>query len=119
MIKKLEHQSYNFIINLKDDIYQCIFIRNSEKVVPNLNFGSTELAGIIGSNKDDFKNTKDDIEKYLEETNNISNYNFMDKGAIKKRRNKKEKSKGKSKRKSKKDQNKNEKIKRKNLKRKT
>ena len=79
----------------------------------NLNFGSTELAGIIGSNKDDFP-TKDDIEKYLEETNNISNYNFLDKGAIKKRRNKKKKSKkGKSKRKSKKDQNKNEKNKKK------
>lgn len=115
MIKKLEHQSYNFIINLKDDIYQCIFfIRNNcEKVVPNLNFGSTELAGIIGSNKDDFP-TKDDIEKYLEETNNLSNYNFLDKGAIKKRRNKRKKSKkGKSKRKSKKDQNKKEKNKKK------
>ena len=104
MIKKLEHQSYNFIINLKNNIYNCIFfIRNNcEKVVPNLNFGSTELAGIIGSNKGDFP-TKDDIEKYLEETNNLSNYNFLGGGAIKKRRNKKKKSKkGKSKRKSRK-----------------
>uniref|UniRef100_A0A6C0I574 HIT domain-containing protein n=1 Tax=viral metagenome TaxID=1070528 RepID=A0A6C0I574_9ZZZZ len=78
MIDKLKKTSYNFILKIHNDKFHCIFfIRNNcNKVRPNLNFGSTELAGVIGSNKDNFPN-KDVIDTYLDITNNVSNYTFF------------------------------------------
>ena len=92
MIDKVKESSYNFILNKKDSIFQCFFFvrKNCGTVQPNLNFGSTELAGIIGSNKDDYPD-KSAIDTYLDITNNLSNYTFLQNqgGNRKSRRNRK------------------------------
>jgi len=93
MIKKLQDYSYNFILKKNDDLFHCVFFirKNCDTVKPNLNFGATELAGVIASNKDNFPN-KHDIDNYLTTTNNISNYDFLITtlgGKRKSRRNKK------------------------------
>ena len=94
MITKLKenNSSYNFILKKKDNFFHCVFFirKNCDTVENNLNFGSTELAGVIGSNKDNFPK-KDDIDKYLTITNNVSNYDFLITlgGKRKSRRNKK------------------------------
>lgn len=100
MIKKLKDYSYNFILKKNDDFFHCVFFirKNCDTVKPNLKFGSTELAGVIASNKD--IPNKDDIVNYLNITNNLSNYDFLLTlvGKRKSRRNKKSKKfrKGKS-----------------------
>lgn len=92
MIKKLKDYSYNFILKKNGDLFCCIFFirKNCDKVYPNLNFGSTELAGVIASSAVNFPD-KNTIHNYLTETNNISNYDFLLTlgGKRKSRRNKK------------------------------
>ena len=93
MIEKIKIHSYNFILKKNGDVFHCVFFirQNCDTVEPNLNFGSTELAGVIASSsKYNFPN-KDDINKYLNITNNVSNYNFLitSGGKRKSRRNKK------------------------------
>jgi hypothetical protein len=94
MIDKLKDKNYNFILKKENDIFHCIFfIRdNCDTVKPNLNYGSTELAGVI-CDKNDFPN-KEAIETYLNETNNLTNYTFLSglRSKRKSRRNKKSKS---------------------------
>jgi hypothetical protein len=78
MIEKIKDYSYNFILNKNDIFFQCVFFirKNCDIVDPNLNYGATELAGVIHDNEDNFPN-KDGLEKYLNTTNNISNYDFL------------------------------------------
>ncbi len=101
MLDKLKESSYNFILKKNNNIFQCIFFvrKNCETVQPNLNLGSTELSGILGSNTDTFPD-KTKLYAYLDETNNLSNYLFLQNqgGNRKSRRNRKIKKsrKGKS-----------------------
>ena len=93
MIEKIKDHSYNFILKKNGDLFYCVFFirKNCDIVQPNLNFGSTELAGVIASSSTDNFPNKDDINEYLKITNNESNYDFLKNsgGKRKSRRNKK------------------------------
>ena len=70
--------TYNFITRkVKTGLQIVLFIRNC--VIPNgvkdLNFGSTELSGIIVSNEELTIN-EEDIKKYLDATNRAIDYDF-------------------------------------------
>jgi hypothetical protein len=70
--------TYNFIARkVENGIQMIIFVRHCvlPDGVSNLNFGATELSGIIVSNtKLDIVDTKD-IEPYLNATNRLEDYN--------------------------------------------
>jgi hypothetical protein len=74
--------SYNFILRKQDEILEIIFfIRFCHKsyISNNLNYGASELSGVITSNKLIHINDNEieKIKMYLEETNNISNYDIF------------------------------------------
>lgn len=73
--------SFNFI--LQKGIYNyfdvVFFVRNCNRILTkDLNFGATELAGLINTRNGKFK--AKEIAKYMEETNNIINYNVFNEG---------------------------------------
>ena len=73
--------SFNFI--LQKGIYNyfdvIFFVRNCNRILTkDLNFGATELAGLINTRNGKFK--PKEIAKYMEETNNIINYNVFNEG---------------------------------------
>ena len=73
--------SFNFI--LQKGIYNyfdiIFFVRNCNRILTkDLNFGATELAGLINTRNGKFK--AKEIAKYMEETNNIINYNVFNEG---------------------------------------
>jgi hypothetical protein len=78
---KILNLTFNFITrkSVNQTFLQFIFfIRDckSEELIPNLNFGATELSGIIvGNNENDIEIfTEENINNYINLTNNISNY---------------------------------------------